>query len=295
MSEAVKPSGTPSSARLSILGKATKADIRLRPYPHLVIEDALPAEVFAELAANFPRFEWIAGAEANDNNKACLKAAADVLGNPAIAPIWQEFFTYHLSRAFFQQVVEIWGETIERTHPGVAANFGKPLADFVVGTRAAGKATSEANKETDIVLDCVFGVNTPVRRVTPVRGPHIDNPVKLFSSLLYFRTADDDSQGGEHQMFHLRNRMYPQRRLKKIPERYVEADIRIPYRANSLLFWLNSALSIHGVTPRGVTPVPRRYVSVTGECYGGEKTGGYFGHHPEWETVSGRLRSLVNL
>lgn len=294
MSQAVEQASR-ASARLSILGKATKADIRLDPYPHLLIRDALPEALYAELAANFPKFEWIAGEEAGENNKACLKAAADVVGNPAVAPIWREFFDYHLSSAFFDQVVAIWGDTIDRIHPGIAANFGKPLAEFETGTRSAGKATADANKETDIVLDCVFGVNTPVRKVTPVRGPHIDNPVKLFSSLLYFRFDDDDSSGGEHQMFHLRNRMYPQRQLKKIPDRYVEDDVRIPYHSNQLLFWLNSALSIHGVTPRAVTPKPRRYVSVTGECYGGRVAGGFFGHHPEWETVTGQLRSWINL
>jgi hypothetical protein len=96
-------------------------------------------------------------------------------------------------------------------------------------------------------------------------------------------------------MYRLNRRMYPKSRLKKIPWRYVSPAKRFPYQANTLLFWLNSALSIHGVTPRAVTNEPRRYVAVMGECYGGKDHNGFFGHHPEWDSLPGRLRSLVNI
>jgi len=280
---------------LNILGRATPADIRLDPYPHILIHDALPEHIFEALAASFPSLEYVAREEATLNNKACLRAAADVVGDPAVSDIWQDFFDYHLSRDFFDQFVNLWGETVARTHPGIEQNFGRPLRSFEVGTRTAGKGTASANRDPDIVLDCVFGINTPVRTETAVRGPHIDSPFKLFSSLLYFREPHDDSEGGEHEFYKLRRRMYPKRRLKKIPERYVRPVGTIPYRANTLLFWLNSAMSIHGVSPRLVTEVPRRYVAVMGECYGGGMKDGFFAQNPEWNTTMGRVRSWLNL
>ena len=53
----------PARNRLSILSNASKADLRLDPYPHLIIENALDPEVFAELAASFPDddLEWTGG------------------------------------------------------------------------------------------------------------------------------------------------------------------------------------------------------------------------------------------
>lgn len=39
---------------LSVLQRATKAEVRLDPYPHIVIRDALPADPYAGLAENFP-------------------------------------------------------------------------------------------------------------------------------------------------------------------------------------------------------------------------------------------------
>jgi hypothetical protein len=49
----------------------------------------------------------------------------------------------------------------------------------------------------------------------------------------------------------------------------VQTLVRVPYRPNTLAFFVNAPKAIHGVTPRSVTPVPRRYVNFLGECYGG--------------------------
>src|SRR4029077_3835905 len=80
----------PSS--LNILGNVKPADIRLDPYPHVLIHDALPQPIFDALAATFPSLEYVARDEAALNNKACLRGAADVVGDPAVGAIWQDFF-----------------------------------------------------------------------------------------------------------------------------------------------------------------------------------------------------------
>ncbi len=280
---------------LNILGRVRPADIRLEPFPHVLIDGALPQPLFDTLAATFPSLEYVARDEATLNNKACLRGAADVVGDPTVSTIWQDFFAYHTSRDFFDQFVNLWGDTVERIHPGVEANFGKPLRAFEVGTRTTGKGEATANLEPDVVLDCVFGVNTPVRKATAVRGPHIDSPFKLFSSLLYFREPGDDSEGGEYELYSVKRRLYPKGSLKKIAPRFVEPVTRVPYKANTLMFWLNSALSIHAVSPRRETEIPRRYVAVMGECYGGAKTDGFFAQHPQWDSAAGRVRSWLNL
>ena len=282
----------PSS--LNILGRVKPADIRLDPFPHVLIHNALPQPIFDALAATFPSLEYVAREEATLNNKACLRGAADVVGDPAVSAIWQDFFAYHTSRDFFDQFVNLWGDTVERSHPGVELNFGKPLRSFEVGTRATGKGEATANREPDVVLDCVFGVNTPVRKATAVRGPHIDSPFKLFSSLLYFREPHDDSQGGEYELYRIKSRIYPKGSLKKIPPRFVEPVAHVPYHANTLMFWLNSATSIHAVSPRRETAIPRRYAAVMGECYGGKKTDGFFAQHPQWNSAADRVRSWLN-
>ena len=282
-------------AKYSILGRARAVDIVEDPYPHLLLHDALPQDLYDELAAGFPGLDYVAGADAGRSNLATLSGADVVLGDPQISSAWQNFFRYHLSGAFFREFVELWAPTIEQQYPDLVENFGKPLDQFDVGVRARGRTDSQQNLLHDIVLDCVFGMNTPVTEPSRVRGPHIDIPHKLFSSLLYFREPDDDSEGGEYQLFRMKRRIYPQSMRKKIPLRFVEAQINVPYRANTLIVWLNGARSVHAVSPRSITPFPRRYVAITGECYGGRERAGYFARHPQWHKPLDRARSWLNL
>jgi len=47
----------------------------------------------------------------------------------------------------------------------------------------------------------------------------------------------------------------------------VERVKQVPYSANTLIMWINVPHSLHGVTPRSVTDIPRRYVNFVSESY----------------------------
>ena len=71
--------------------------------------------------------------------------------------------------------------------------------------------------------------------------------------------------------------------------RFVEPFRTVPYRANSFVMWLNTERSLHGVTPRAITPVHRRYVNFIGECYA-LTTDGFF---PLRRSLMGRASSTL--
>ncbi len=288
---------TPEIAGLSILTKARREDIRMHPYPHLVIHDALPTDLYATLEAGFPTLEEVAGDEIGKNNRATQKTAEQTLADPNVIDEWKAFFRYHTSRDFYLEFLELWAPTLETMYPNIKRDFGKSLAEFSVGMRASGRDQAARNNEFDVMLENVFGINTPVREVSQVRGPHGDVSYKMFSSLLYFRDAEDDSTGGEYQLFAMKRRLFPQRLRKNIPVRYLDesSKVTVPYRANTLIHWLNGARSVHDVSPRSVTPFTRRYVAVAGECYGGPIPGGYFAQDEEWNSALGRARTWLNL
>ena len=48
-------------------------------------------------------------------------------------------------------------------------------------------------------------------------------------------------------------------------DRDVELVKTLPYKANSYACFVNSALAIHGVSPRGITNIPRRYINFIAE------------------------------
>ena len=277
--------------------KATRdgaARIDRSPFPHLVVENILPREIYDELEANFPSVEYIADGDEIENNRTYLRSSDRILADPDLSPLWREFVETNTERPVFESALEIWRAEIERCHPGVEANFGKPIERFETARRS-GKGDSEANRRADLMIDCQFGVNSPVRQLSSARGPHVDRGAKLFSALLYFRDEKDQSQGGEYELFELRHGPFPPSKMKKVPDRYIRCVKRIPYRANSLVMWLNTPDAVHAVAPRTVTEYPRRYLAISGECFGGARPSGFFSHFPQWETPLGRLRAAIGL
>jgi len=274
---------------ISVLSKANKADIRTEPFPHIVVGDALPQDLFDELIGSFPKTETIVGSRALDSNKLFLLSARKVAETDVISKIWREFFDYHTSQAFFLDVIELWQDFILDAYPDIEADLGKTLRDFTTGIRHSKGPNNPANLAEDIQLDCQFGINSAVDNPSSVRGPHTDGRYKLVAGLLYFRDPEDDSTGGELELFRFRdpNLRYhrgtavdrrfvenlPVRRLMRIASRHVEQVASIPYAANVLVMWLNTPYAIHGVSPRQPTPWSRKYVNLLGEVYRGHREG----------------------
>ena len=70
------------------------------PYPHVVIEEALPWELYEKLEAEFPEKTLLA-TEPFDNG-ICYRMKSDVLLQPTFeSNIWREFANYHTSHEWF--------------------------------------------------------------------------------------------------------------------------------------------------------------------------------------------------
>jgi hypothetical protein len=282
---------------ISVLGKAGKDDIRTEPFPHLVVRDALPRDLFEELIGSFPSTEEIAGSRPLASNKLIIMAARQVAENIAISDTWQKYFDYHTSRAFYLDAIALWREFIAEAYPDIEAILGKSLLDATTDTRHSGEGENPANQAQDIQLDCQFGINCPVDTPSSVRGPHIDSANKLFAGLLYFRDRDDDSTGGDLEMYRYRDpRLHYRpgtavdrdifvgmsaRKLSRVPRHDVERISSIPYQANVFVMWLNTPYVLHGVSPRQPTPWTRRYTNLLGECYGGDGNGFFRMNRPK--------------
>jgi hypothetical protein len=261
--------------------------------PYIVIDEELPADYYRELEASFPVDADVAVVEALGSRNVHRRSARDVIDDEHMPAIWREFFAYHCSRAFFSEVCSLWAEEIERFHATIPNNFGKPLSTFSVGLRETGKAATEANQRTDIVLDCQFSINLSQDKANPVRGPHLDSPYKLFAGLFYMRAAEDQSQGGDLEFFRLKRGRYPRPKPGKISADEVELVDRIAYATNRLVLFLNTPVSLHGVTPRSVSPLPRRYINLLGECYAGKAADFFITPEPRAPQWYRRLRQRI--
>ena len=274
----------------SILSKLSDAQIVYDPFPHLVATDALEPSYYAALSEAYPDFETVRKARALESNKAYLLNAAEVVSDPKTPEIWRDFFAYHTSDAFFRECTALWQPAIRRVYPDIEQILGKPLRDVTTAMRPdkAGLAASEGTA-ADAMLDVQFGVNSPVTAPSRVRGPHVDKPYKLFAGLLYFRHPRDEAPGGDLGFYRYRGKRRSFDRHYNIDDGSVEQVFEVPYRANTFVMWLNTPESLHGVSPRVSTQLPRRYVNFLAEFYGLDSAGFF----PVQHSFTDRMRGLL--
>jgi len=246
---------------ISLLASACRADIRLDPFPHVVIPDALPAETYARLAAECPSHRRIIAdmpIERLPDNQRYALSAQMIRDGDDIAQSWKAFAEFHTGAAFLGQVAALF-----------AGHWPAEMLDALGGRLEGhdiGLHSYAHPGPWRIHMDARVEINTPVRgRPSTPRGAHLDTVNRLYSGLYYLRSPEDDSQGGELILY--RRREPPSAPLDRfeLPPEAVEVAAVIPYRANQLVLFPQTIGSIHGVGVRQPTEHIRRYVFITAE------------------------------
>ncbi len=231
--------------------------VMTEPYPHHVRQNAVPVDIYQQLEAEFPDLATILnGRQEVGSNVAVRMTVKQVLGDKRISPLWRSFFEYHTSNDYWRHVTRLFGDHFRRTFPGLEEKMGRRFEDWRAVPRGFGG-------DAEIRLDCQFVMNTPVKEVTSVKTPHVDLCDKIFSALFYFRDPRDNVTGGDLDIYAWK------RAPRFIKHRSIERDVEliktVPYAANTYLCFLNSENAVHGVSPRGITDVPRRYINFIAE------------------------------
>lgn len=240
-----------------LLDEAFPADVIDSPYAHLIQDSALSVDVYSALEAAFPSLQDIVGTTGSyGSNEAVRMTARQVLTEKRVSERWVEFFAYHTSQDYWRQIVRVFAPSFRREFPDLEDRVGRPYEDWRVVPRGY-------EGDADIRLDCQFVMNTPVREYSSVKAPHIDLCDKIFSSLFYFRDESDRTSGGDLQLYSWH------REPRFLKHRALQTDISlaktVTYAANRIVSFVNSDKAVHGVSPRSVTDVPRRYVNLIAE------------------------------
>lgn len=248
---------------LSVLQRATKANVKSDPFPHVVVRNALPEALYEELAASFPPIETITN-RMGKNNRRFNYGAPDVRKNPRISQLWKDFIAYHASQAFLDEIVELLGDDYNRLYP---ERF--PTRDSL--RLRAGLREVEPFGACDVQMDALLAGNTPVKEASSVRSSHVDRGDKLFSGLFYMRPDDYDAVGGDLTLSRFKPEVAgDEKRLQLFDAAYVEdrhldvADT-IVYDKNLLVLFINSVDSVHGVTIRQPSDKTRIFINLVGE------------------------------
>ena len=241
---------------VSLVGNIKDGDIRAEPFPHVCSTAALRPGHYRKLAETFPDVVAACPELLTKNNSGEAFSALEAREGGFLSPAWREFIDYHYSRAFYLDVIRLLGDQMRKVHPHLEAQLGKPLESLTVAPRPTpGNA--------DVLVECQFCINTPVRKVSRVRGVHVDSPKKLFNALLYMRLDEDDVAGGDLDLCRFRDK--PRFQQVSVPDEAVEIVDHVPYRANTLILIINSPFALHGVTPRRPTHHIRRYFNFLAE------------------------------
>lgn len=86
------------------------ATIRLEPFPHIVVPDALDPALYRQLCAGFPPFSrigWANSRPPRSNSKYELSAAM-MMGDATMPEAWRTFAALHSDRAFFDSVAALF-------------------------------------------------------------------------------------------------------------------------------------------------------------------------------------------
>ena len=278
-----------SSSSFSVLQNARKSDVRLHPYPHVVIENCLPDDVYEELEKFYPKHEDIVQIAKPGRTSIAANTRVDLRASMVlsskkqiVSKAWEEFIRYHSSREFYEEVIDLFGEEVFTKYHGksMEEKYGKKLREMETEVRL----TSRKKNPAPVTLDAQVGINTPVLKGrSRVRGLHVDNTHELYAGLLYFRDENDPATGGHLEVYECLKgagmcKEYSEaERLKH--RKKIGWDVQfknlgdfklvgeVPYEKNRFVMFINSKSSYHAVTPRSASTYPRRLVNIAANEY----------------------------
>jgi hypothetical protein len=248
------------AAQLSILKNARPEDVRWDPYPHIVIENALDEEIYAALEASYPAEDLVRSAKHVYNRDQIQ--AYEGLNHPGISPLWKDFMRWHISKEFYQEMAALFAPWVRQLYPWLESEKGYPLDQFTAEVRDPLAASLP-----DVCLDCQPGLNVVSEEPVSFRSAHLDAHNKLFTGLFYMRIPGDESVGGDLMLHRVKQPPPSFETATTISEDQLEPVRTVRYGRNTAVFFMNSPLSIHGVSVRTGTTVPRRLVNLVAGLY----------------------------
>lgn len=233
---------------LSILQNKTK--VITDPYPHLVIEDALPSKLYDYLDEEWPEKQLLETAPYD--NGICYRLKANEMLRPnKVANVWREFTQYHTSAEFFTEVAELFGDLM----PNI------PEVEKTISARGRDRGGD------NIGTDCQTVMHKPISYSS--RTPHIDNPREIYAGLLYMPYKNDVSKGGEFQIHETQSEITEVNKSggREVPDSLQGRVVKsVPYRRNTFVMFLNnSSRSVHSVSARENPTTYRRSVNIIAE------------------------------
>mgnify|MGYP005993146491 CR=1 FL=1 len=254
--------------KISILNNFDKKNYFSYPYPFFYIDEAYSEKTYSYLEKDYKQFhDYFKKDSRYKENNIRLQISTEEFLNSKLFQnsIWKDFIDFHTSKSFFIELMNIFEEDLNIIYPKISKiiNEKKNDNDFL-------NIRNENNKNNfNFVADCQPGINTPNAYKSSVVNSHLDNSAELVAGLFYLKDDRDNASGGDLQImeeksskkiiFHKKQRVKNNLDLKLFKE--------IKYKRNNVVFFLNTSKSIHRVSSRSPSSIPRNLTNIIFETY----------------------------
>lgn len=225
-----------------------KDQLIMDPCPFYHIEQALPWDIYDQLISSYPEQHMMQDGKTHFQARRYRQHEFDPT---VVSPLWQDFVNYHNSVDYKNRILDLFEPALEKYYGGF-------VNELKTATTTA-RHTKQDNANA-IEMEVQFVLNG--LQDTTVRTIHLDNSRELFAGLLYMRKPEDTSIGGDLQIFR-QIRSDPEfHGIREVNPAHVTLAATVPYRANSMVLFLNTKHTLHGVSPRINANCFRRYINI---------------------------------
>lgn len=231
---------------LDVTQSVTKDNLILDPCPYFCIPNALPWDLYNQLVAEYPESHMTQDGKTHFQAR---RYRQHEFMPGTVSSLWQDFVAYHNSMEYKNRVLDLFEPAMDRYY----ADIKHTLRQAPVSQRHAGQPGS-------VQMEVQFVLNG--QQENTVRTIHLDNSRELFAGLLYMRKPEDTSTGGD---IHVYRKLTPNPEftgIREVNSTQVQAAGAVPYQANIMILFLNTADTLHGVTPRLGANCVRRYINI---------------------------------
>ena len=241
-----------SNRMQTLLDGSSPHQILTDPFPHLVVENALPEQLCQQLIREFPPLEVFTKGQPFGENQKRYYHGAHALAENHLSPAWKTMLTDFLHPSTWTQCYRLFQTAFFNEFPDFEAQLGK-LEQLKTGVRLREDFTT-----CDVLLDSMLLIHTPVTGHPCVeRGPHLKLFDTMYLGYFFLRPEEDEAEGGDLELFSIK----PGAKIRLNQRQTVDRDLlklekTIPYRANTLVLFLNTSRSIQGLSARTASRFP---------------------------------------
>ncbi len=229
-----------SSLEVKIVYKICNAVVRPWPFPHIVIEDFLPEELYHMLAENWPHEKLRPISEVRPVKGYSARMAWHFNKDPPPPlHVWHDFVDIMHSRCISDAFASLFPVEEPVAAPRGFISVSHPAFDHGI--------------IDSLLVEDHYGYSI---------GPHTDHPAKLCSAVLYFPTPNFTPDIGlgtslyvSKEYFTCAGGPHYDRDSHGFEEIY-----RVPYVGNTLMLFLKGDNTFHGVEPVPVGAERRVYI-----------------------------------